>query len=116
MAMQEKEVFDDVLASQKFITEMYNTFANECATPNIRDEFMNILNEEHQIQADVFDEMKKRGWYPTPQAQQQNKNSRTQILNHKRNPFYRQGQPKRNYFGLALLRYCQIRQNGSLCF
>ena len=45
MAMQEKEVFDDVLASQKFITEMYNTFANECATPNIRDEFMNILNE-----------------------------------------------------------------------
>ena len=45
MAMQEKEVFDDVLASQKFITEMYNT-----------------------------------------------------------------------YFGLVLLRYCQIRQNGSLCF
>ena len=61
MAMQEKEVFDDVLTSQKFITETYNTYANECATPDIRDEFMNILNEEHQIQADVFDEMKKRG-------------------------------------------------------
>lgn len=71
MAMQEKEVFDDVLTSQKFITETYNTYANECATPNIRDEFMNILNEEHQIQADVFDEMKKRGWYSTPQAEQQ---------------------------------------------
>lgn len=69
--MQEKEVFDDVLASQKFITDTYNTFTNECATPGIRDEFLNILTEEHQIQADVFDEMKKRGWYTTPAAQQQ---------------------------------------------
>lgn len=71
MSMQEKEVFDDVLTSQKFITDTYNTFTNECATPNIRDEFLNILTEEHQIQADVFDEMKKRGWYTTPQAEQQ---------------------------------------------
>jgi spore coat protein CotF len=69
--MQEKEVFDDVLTSQKFITETYNTFANECATPNIRSEFMRILTEEHQIQADVFDEMQKRGWYQTPAAEQQ---------------------------------------------
>jgi spore coat protein CotF len=71
MQMQEKEVFDDVLSSQKFITETYNTFANECVTPNVRSEFMRILTEEHQIQADVFDEMQKRGWYPTPAAEQQ---------------------------------------------
>ena len=71
MAMQEKEVFDDVLTSQKFITETYNTYANECATPDIRDEFMNILNEEHQIQAEIYDEMTKRGWYKTEPAEQQ---------------------------------------------
>lgn len=69
--MQEKELFDDVLSSQKFITETYNTFTNECVTPNIRTEFMRILTEEHQIQSDVFDEMQKRGWYPTPAAEQQ---------------------------------------------
>ena len=69
--MQDKELLNDVLASQKFITGNYNSFANECATPNVRDEFMRILNEEHQIQADVFDVMKKRGWYPTPSAEQQ---------------------------------------------
>lgn len=69
--MQEKEVFNDVLSSQKFITETYNTFTNECVTPNIRNEFMRILNEEHQIQAEVFDEMQKRGWYQTPAADQQ---------------------------------------------
>jgi len=71
MPMQEKEIFNDVLTSQKFVTETYNTFANECATPNIRTEFINILNEEHQIQAEVFDEMQKRGWYPTPAADMQ---------------------------------------------
>ncbi len=69
--MQEKEILNDVLASEKAVTGAYNTFANECATPNVRDEFMRILTEEHQIQADVFDEMKKRGWYPTPAAEQQ---------------------------------------------
>lgn len=69
--MQEKEIFEDVLTSQKAITGVYNNFANECATPNVRDEFMNILKEEHQIQAEVFDEMKKRGWYQTPAAEQQ---------------------------------------------
>ncbi len=69
--MQEKEILNDVLASEKAVTGAYNAFANECATPNVRDEFMRILTEEHQIQADVFDEMQKRGWYPTPAAEQQ---------------------------------------------
>lgn len=69
--MQDKEILEDVLTSQKHLTESYNTFANECVTPNIRDEFMRILEEEHQIQAEVFDDMKKRGWYQTPAAEQQ---------------------------------------------
>lgn len=69
--MQEKELFDDMLSSQNFITDTYNTFTNECASPNVRNEFMRILTEEHQIQAEVFDEMSKRGWYPTSTADQQ---------------------------------------------
>ncbi|QEY35905.1 spore coat protein [Caproiciproducens galactitolivorans] len=69
--MQDKEILTDVLTSQKHVTETYNSFANECATPNIRDEFMRILEDEHKIQAEVFDDMKKRGWYPTPAAEQQ---------------------------------------------
>lgn len=68
--MQDRELIEDILASEKAVTGTYNTFTNECATAQIRDEFLNILNEEHQIQADVFNEMKKRGWYPTPNAEQ----------------------------------------------
>ncbi len=69
--MPEKEMMNDVLSSQKFLTETYNAFTNECATPNVRDEFLKILAEEHQIQAEVFDAMKQRGWYQTPAAEQQ---------------------------------------------
>ena len=32
---------------------------------------MSLLHEEHDIQADVFEEMHSRGWYMTPAAQQQ---------------------------------------------
>ena len=69
--MQERDILDDVLTSQKNMTGTYNTCANECATPSIRDSLVDILTEEHQIQADVFNEMSKRGWYPVQQAEQQ---------------------------------------------
>ncbi|HBQ46486.1 MAG TPA: spore coat protein [Ruminococcaceae bacterium] len=69
--MPEKEMMNDVLSSEKYLTELYNTNANECATPNVRDGFLQILSEEHQIQADIFDAMKQRGWYQTPAAEQQ---------------------------------------------
>ena len=71
IAMQDKEMLEDVLTSQKQITGLYNTYANECATTAIRDEMMNILHDEHDIQADIFMEMQKRGWYPTPMAEEQ---------------------------------------------
>lgn len=67
----DKDMMYDVLSSQKFITDTYNTFTNECASAGTRDEFMKILQEEHQIQAEVFDTMKQRGWYQTPAAEQQ---------------------------------------------
>ena len=71
IAMQDKEMLEDVLTSQKQITGLYNTYANECATTASRDEMMNILHDEHDIQADIFMEMQKRGWYPTPMAEEQ---------------------------------------------
>ena len=70
-AFGEKEMLSDALSSQKLATENYNTFANECSNPAVKSEFMNILNEEHQIQFEVFSELQKRGWYPVQQAEQQ---------------------------------------------
>ena len=67
----DREMINEALYSQKQITESYNIFANECAAPQVRDAFINLLNEEHQIQADIFNEMSKRGWYSTQAANQQ---------------------------------------------
>lgn len=66
----DKDIMTDLLSSQKFITDGYNTFASECATPAVKTDFINILKEEHMIQNDVFTEMQKRGWYPTEAADQ----------------------------------------------
>lgn len=66
----DKDILTDVLSSQKFATDGYNTFANECVTPAVRSDFVNILNEEHKIQNEVFTEMQGRGWYATEAADQ----------------------------------------------
>lgn len=67
----DQEMINDALYSQKQITENYNIFANECSASQVRDTFLNLLNEEHRIQADVFNEISKRGWYSSQPADQQ---------------------------------------------
>ena len=67
----DKDRLQDGLASQKFITENYNTLANECLTPEVRGAFMSLLTEEHDIQNEIFTEMHKRGWYQVEPAEQQ---------------------------------------------
>ena len=67
----DKDKLQDVLASQKFITDNYNTVTNECATPEIRGIFMSLLKEEHDIQSEIFTEMQKRGWYQVHPAEPQ---------------------------------------------
>lgn len=74
----DKDILTDILSSQKFVTDGYNTFANECATPAVKTDCINILNEEHQIQNEVFCEMHKRGWYPTEAADQNKVNQAKQ--------------------------------------
>ena len=66
--LTDREMLTDALSSEKFMTENYNTYANECASPSLMNEFMNLLSEEHQIQHDVFSELQKRGWYKTQSA------------------------------------------------
>ena len=69
-SFSDKDIMTDLLSSQKFVTDGYNTFTNECACPSLRSDMLNILNDEHHIQSDVWTEMNKRGWYPTEAADQ----------------------------------------------
>lgn len=68
MNYTDKNIMTDAIETQKFVTAGYNYSANESAHPNIKNAMMDILNEEHCILHDVFEEMNSRGWYPTEQA------------------------------------------------
>jgi len=69
--MGEKEILQDCLIGQKHLTESYNTFAGECVNEQLRTAFLNILDEEHKIQSDIFCDMQSSGWYQVEQADQQ---------------------------------------------
>ena len=68
---REKEILQDSLISQKLITDSYNTFAGECVSAQLRNTMLNILDDEHQIQADLFSCLQANGWYCTEPADQQ---------------------------------------------
>ena len=68
MQYSEKEILADALASEKTATDHYNTFANECVHDRVRNAILKCLEDEHEIQKNVFDEMHSRGYYPTPAA------------------------------------------------
>jgi len=69
--LTDQEIMDDILGSQKHITDIYNTYSSECVNPTLRNDFLQILREEHNIQSTVFTDMQKRGWYAPQAAEQQ---------------------------------------------
>lgn len=66
----EKEILCDALAAQKSATNQFNTYANECVHEDLRQTMMHILKEEHNLAQDVFKIMHSKGYYPTPDAEQ----------------------------------------------
>jgi len=66
----DKEMLQDSLLSQKLMTANYNTWAGECVNEQLKGAMMNILDDEHRIQADIFCNMQSNGWYQTEPADQ----------------------------------------------
>lgn len=64
----DKEILADGLSAQKACAGLFNMSANECTHDALRSTMLNILADEHKIQAGVFDMMHQRGFYETPAA------------------------------------------------
>ncbi len=64
----ERDKITDLLSTQKHLTSVYNTFCCEAATGTVRNCLLSILEDEHRIQTELFDEMNVRGWYPVEKA------------------------------------------------
>lgn len=68
--LTQKDILQDCLASQKQAAATYNTFAGECVNEQLRTTMLNILDDEHKIQADIFSAMQTNGWYQVEPADQ----------------------------------------------
>lgn len=70
----EKDKMNDVLMTQKHLTDLYNSGSNEVDCKVLHADLLNILNEEHQMAHELYDAMRKRGWYSVPKADNQQVN------------------------------------------
>ena len=68
--MNDQERMTDFICSEKKMSANYDTFASECVSLPLRDDFLSILNQSHQIQTDLFKMAQSKGWYQVEQAPQ----------------------------------------------
>ena len=68
--MNDQERMTDFICSEKKMSANYDTFASECVSLPLRDDFLKILNQSHQIQTDLFKMAQSKGWYQVEQAPQ----------------------------------------------
>ena len=69
--MNDQERMTDFICSEKKMTANYDTYASECVNIALRNDFLNILNQGHQTQSDLFRIAQSKGWYtvePAPQS------------------------------------------------
>lgn len=69
--MNDKEKLTDLLSAEKFASAAYNTYCLEAATPSVRSCLCSLLQDQHRIAEEVFNEMNTRGYYPVEKAEQQ---------------------------------------------
>lgn len=69
--MNERDFVNDILATEKYITDNFNIFAREASNQTLHRDVMDILNESHQAARNLFNMMFKKGWYSLTAAQQQ---------------------------------------------
>ncbi|AJA46171.1 spore coat protein [Clostridium pasteurianum DSM 525 = ATCC 6013] len=80
----EKEMMEDLLATEKQVISSYSTGITETSCTNLRGTLMNNFRGAQDIQYKIFDAMKQRGWYPIKDAPenevQQLKTEATQMV------------------------------------
>ncbi len=69
--MNERDWLNDILSSEKYLSDGYNTGLNEMQCPKLHADVQKILNDTHQNQWDAFNLMFRKGWYKMKAAEQQ---------------------------------------------
>ncbi len=62
-------IFLEAISCQQHLTKLYNQAAIEASSDTLRQDFFNILDEEHQLHRDIFQVMQRRGLYSPQMAE-----------------------------------------------
>ena len=82
--MNDRDVINDILSFEKYLTNGYNTGLNEMQNPKLHQEVNKILNDTHNNQWNAFNLMFQKGWYKMKAAESQEiSNAHTQFMNYK---------------------------------
>lgn len=66
--LTEQEIMNDALLTEKLLLYAYGTHIAEATCQNLRNELSVIITETQQVQFEIFNTMKNKGWYPVKQA------------------------------------------------
>lgn len=69
--MNDRDFINDILATEKYLTDSLNVFAREASHSSLHADVMTILNETHQCQRDAFELMFEMGHYKLEAEEQQ---------------------------------------------
>lgn len=67
----DRDMVNDLLASEKYLTEGYNVSTFEAVEPQLQNTLKNILNQTHSNREQLHSVMQQRGWYKTDPASPQ---------------------------------------------
>jgi spore coat protein CotF len=69
--MADRDFVNDILATEKYLTNSYNTAVNEASIDALYQLQIKHLNATHQAARDLFTLMQQKGWYKIEPAETQ---------------------------------------------
>ncbi|MFP4016418.1 MAG: spore coat protein [Halanaerobiales bacterium] len=61
--MNDRDYLNDILATEKYLTDAFNTFVREASHTELHNDVKTILNDTHECTRDIFNLMFKDGFY-----------------------------------------------------
>lgn len=69
--LSDRDMLLDLLATEKYMSHLYDHAIMEASGDTVRDTFMALQQDEHEIAQTLFDFMRQQGWYTTGGNRQQ---------------------------------------------
>lgn len=85
--MSDRDFINDILATEKYLTNSYNTAVNEASIEELYQLQMKHLNDTHQAARELFHLMQQKGWYNVEPAESQKISQKTAQFEQYRSQF-----------------------------